>query len=607
MVSGVGNPTRAALDSLRRDAEALLDELAAAGAKIKGPNSIHCPFHADEHASSGIYQVDGGIWKFKCHACNFHGDLFDVRAEATKRTVPDVVREAAGPQPARPPATSAPAQPEAAQAPRSLVEIKRSFGDRLVASYEYTDPDTRQVQLVVFRLREPDGAKTFYQARPEPGGFILKRPPDPLPVYNRTRLRGADRVLIVEGEGVVHALHDIGIVATTSPMGAGKAGHADWSPVAGKTAILWPDNDSPGIRHMQEVATILEGVEPRPTIYRIDPTTLGVPIKGDVVDYLAPHAGESIEARRLLVEAVLQDAEGVGPAAEVEALIEDTISGRRRAIDWPWPNVGHFTKALLPGTVTVICGDSGARKTFLLLQGAAWWHEHGVKVAVYELEEDRAFHLHRVLAQRAGLAGLTDDRWVRQNPGAARAAWTEHQDFLDSFGRRLWVSPDEQVSLSHLAQWVEQRAAAGGEIIAIDPVTGAAMGEKPWIEDLRFLMAVKATARRTGCRIVLVTHFRKRSGQSKGARGLDDLAGGAAYQRFSQTVLSVERLADPKGFRVRTAMGPATFDGIDCVLRIAKARNACGAGLQLAYTFDPDSLCFCEHGVILRDKLEAGA
>ena len=53
--------------------------------------------------------------------------------------------------------------------------------------------------------------------------------------------------LTVEGEKVVHALHDYSVVATTSPCGAGKAKHPDWTPLAGKNVILYKSPHFPPI------------------------------------------------------------------------------------------------------------------------------------------------------------------------------------------------------------------------------------------------------------------------------------------------------------------------------------------------------------------------
>ncbi|MHC4206332.1 MAG: hypothetical protein ACYSTT_16900 [Planctomycetota bacterium] len=103
-------------------------------------------------------------------------------------------------------------------------------------TYEYTHPNTGLLEVLVLRLKSPEG-KTFRQARPVDGGFVQQAPAKPWPLYNRARSKTADTVVVVEGEKDVHALHKFGVVATTSLAGAGKAEYADWAPLAGKNII----------------------------------------------------------------------------------------------------------------------------------------------------------------------------------------------------------------------------------------------------------------------------------------------------------------------------------------------------------------------------------
>lgn len=163
------------------------------------------------------------------------------------------------------------------------------------------------------------------------------------------------------------------------------------------------------------------------------------------------------EIQAVILEA-LNKAKPRGIASSVQELIEDTIAGRREAVKWPWPYVGGLTKALLPGTVTILCGNVGASKSFMLLEVAAYWHEHSIKIAVYELEEDRDFHLSRVLAQESKTGSITDPDWVRANPIEARRLYSENEAFLESFGACIYASPDTQPTLEQLAEWTKIRA-----------------------------------------------------------------------------------------------------------------------------------------------------
>jgi hypothetical protein len=250
--------TTDAKDLLRADRSALVAELTSAGAVFKG-DGCTCPFHDDRNPSGSIYKGDDGAWRFKCHVptCGFHGDIFDVKARASNRTVDDVLREH---NEANQPKITLPREPKLKIKPprvfptRAALEAAACWnGDEppltIETAFKYTNPDSGLVDLEVFRLVKPDGDKTFKMSHPARGGWILGGPPKPWPAYNRKRIRAAETIIVVEGEKCVHALTAVlpdGAAATTSPAGARNAKHADWSPLAGKRIYIWPDADDDG-------------------------------------------------------------------------------------------------------------------------------------------------------------------------------------------------------------------------------------------------------------------------------------------------------------------------------------------------------------------------
>jgi DNA primase len=247
------------IETQRQSRDALIRELEAAGATVRGA-AISCPFHDDQHPSGGVYQDGEGVWRFKCHACHWHGDLYDVRAKATGQPLDDILREA---NPDAGKRRQSKARQETVYPTVEDLRLAVSREPSIVsieAEYSYRHPDTGTVEMLVFRCRTADD-KTFRQSHPVKGGWVKRASPKPWPLYNRARVRAADTVVVVEGEKTVHALHDVGIVATTSPGGAGKAEHCDWSPLAGKKVILWPDNDTAGREHLDQVAAIIEQLE----------------------------------------------------------------------------------------------------------------------------------------------------------------------------------------------------------------------------------------------------------------------------------------------------------------------------------------------------------
>lgn len=122
----------------------------------------------------------------------------------------------------------------------------------VVAEYDYHD----ESGALVYQVRKFGPVKTFRQRRPNgSGGWInsldVKGGPRMRRVlYRLDRVREADPaqiVWIVEGEKDVHALEDLGFVATCNPGGAGK-----WSMVAdcakkalaGRHVVVIADDDS---------------------------------------------------------------------------------------------------------------------------------------------------------------------------------------------------------------------------------------------------------------------------------------------------------------------------------------------------------------------------
>jgi len=578
-----------ATDAIRYDRSALIDELKAVGAQIKGP-MVKCPFHDDNTPSGSIYQGKDKVWRFKCHAasCSFCGDIYDIRAKATGQSVADVLKISR-------PLTRELHRPAEPRVYGDVEQIESQLPGRIESRFFYTNPETGRHDLVVLRIVE-GGKKSFRQLHAVGNGYVIGSPPKPWPLYNRTRLMKAGFVIVVEGEKCVHALQPIGVVATTSPAGAGKAEFADWTPLAGKLVYLWPDNDIAGINHMKQIAGLIERLEPAPEVYFIEPSDLELAEKADAVDWLSKFNGSSKMLKQGALVKVFDKAKPVGASRDVQSLIEDTISGRRVAVEWPWRVVSRLTKALLPGTVTLLCGDPGSTKSFFLLEALAYWYEQGIKIAVFELEEDRGYHLYRTLAQRQEKGDLFNPDWVKDNPEFSRKAFFEHREFLNGFGRCIYQAPDKQIDLEFLAGWVEDRAKDGCRIIAVDPVTAAASVERPWVADSQFMMAAKAAIRQYDTSLILVTHPRK---GRKTAIGLDELAGGAAYQRFSQTVMWLERFKNPK--TVIIAGEPRFTSQINRCLRLIKTRNGQGHGLRLGFIFHGESLRFAEQGVIVED------
>ncbi|MGV0986616.1 MAG: phage/plasmid primase, P4 family [Limnohabitans sp.] len=119
------------------------------------------------------------------------------------------------------------------------------------AKWDYQDAQGRLI-AVVTRYDPPGGRKEF---RPWDVRKRKMAPPDPRPLYNQPGLLEADTVVLVEGEKCAQALIGQGICATTAMHGANApVEKTDWSPLKGKSVLIWPDKDKPGWEYADRAA-----------------------------------------------------------------------------------------------------------------------------------------------------------------------------------------------------------------------------------------------------------------------------------------------------------------------------------------------------------------
>ena len=119
------------------------------------------------------------------------------------------------------------------------------------AKWDYLDAQGRLI-AVVYRYDPPGRKKEF---RPWDARRRKMAPPEPRPLYNQPGIHNAAQVVLVEGEKCAQALIETGIVATTAMHGANApVDKTDWTPLAGKAVLIWPDRDKPGWEYAVQAA-----------------------------------------------------------------------------------------------------------------------------------------------------------------------------------------------------------------------------------------------------------------------------------------------------------------------------------------------------------------
>lgn len=568
-----------------------------AGASNTNRRTVRCPFHEDKHPSGEIKQAASGYWYFYCYVCDISDDVWALKARVSGMDVSDVLKDA-NPFVPRPLKAAKPKESFATIEDLVAAFRNRNPHDTIEETNAYTDPATGLADFYTLRIVPyGDPKKTFRQVSKDERGWQWSGLTGRLPLFNRGRIAVCDRVLIVEGEKCVRAVTRIGmsnLAATTSPGGAIAGSKADWSPLAGKKCYIWRDNDDPGKQYEADVVEALMRLEPAAQVYRIQIEELGLDAKGDVANYLDDEAMTNAEKVASL-ELVLHDAEPLNVTSALEQRFVKIMSGEFRAIAFPQKTqTSNYSKAVMPGCLTTICGEPGSGKSFLILEDFWRWSvQKGESVRLLMLEDDSAFHQQRTLAQMSGHADILDPDFVLYNQEFVKQTFDHYREPLERFARQLETS-DAQMGLMDIAAWVVAHAEAGVRIIGVDPITAAKASDKPWIDDQKFLFEVKPALERTGASLILTTH--PRIGQA-GKPSLSGMAGGASYPRFSQCVFWLRNLETAQESRVHDGYMRKTVKHKQ-ILQIRKARNGKGQGRNIAINLNFQNLCFDELGAI---------
>ena len=119
------------------------------------------------------------------------------------------------------------------------------------AKWDYLDSQGKLL-AVVYRYDPPGGRKEF---RPWDAKRRRMAPPEPRPLFNQPGMLHSDVVVLVEGEKSAQALIESGVCATTAMHGANApVDKTDWTPLAGKAVLIWPDKDKPGWEYVDRAS-----------------------------------------------------------------------------------------------------------------------------------------------------------------------------------------------------------------------------------------------------------------------------------------------------------------------------------------------------------------
>ena len=411
--------------------------------------------------------------------------------------------------------SAVPIQEKAQQAVNRLFADDLAQGYRIAGCHRYNAPDGGELFRAV-RLKHPERDKVMrpiyrdglrYRmgrgARPE-AGWPLYVPPYPLVE--------SGAVYVVEGEACADALARLGITATTSGSSS-SADTADWSSLRGRSVRLWPDNDPAGAKYADDVADRLRAIGC--VVERLDVSGLGLPDKGDCVDWLAQHPEATADdVRALPVSKVEEGRNESGP----RVILRRGSDVEPAAVDWLWHGW------LAAGKLHLIGGAPGTGKTTIATALAATvtiggrWPDgtraEAGDVVIWSGEDDNA----DTLNPRLRAAGA-DMRRVHVVGGVVE----DGQAYPFDPARDMDALRDALRSLPSV------------RLIVVDPVVSAVAGDSHKNAEVRRgLQPLVDLAGELRCALLGVTHF------SKGTSGRDPverITGSLAFGALARLVM----------------------------------------------------------------------
>lgn len=136
------------------------------------------------------------------------------------------------------------------------------FGEA-TATWTYKNGDGMVLGFI--SRHDPDGARKQFLPwswDAEKSRWVNQALPEPRPLYGLDQLakNPTKRVMLVEGEKAADAARVFcghQYVVLSWPGGAQAVKKVDWSPLAGRKVLLWPDADAPGKAAMETIADLL--------------------------------------------------------------------------------------------------------------------------------------------------------------------------------------------------------------------------------------------------------------------------------------------------------------------------------------------------------------
>lgn len=254
------------------------------------------------------------------------------------------------------------------EAQHRRADTKRQHKKEFQTSYVYTDErgnelftvkrfglvygDTNEPVLNSKGKQKKDFRVSSADGNQYPAGMELR------PLYKLPEISsaGSSLVVVCEGEKAADALRALGYVATTMPGGSAAVNKCDWSSLASRDIIIWPDNDSAGLRCAEAISEAVGSISKSVMILPPYQSADGADAADMVADGMdvSEYINSSANLRTDWVDDAVGKLNIISPS-DIEFTARD------------WVSEG----ALLSGAITLFAAPPGTGKTAWSMQLAA--------------------------------------------------------------------------------------------------------------------------------------------------------------------------------------------------------------------------------------------
>jgi 5S rRNA maturation endonuclease (ribonuclease M5) len=245
----------------------------------------------------------------------------------------------------------------------------------------YKDDDGYPLYAVM--RKNNDTGKTYHPVSIQEDGSTVQLPNWPAisRLYGQENLKENNKVLVVEGEKARDAAQRIfpEVAVITWRGGAANIQSADWNALEGKTVWLWPDNDEPGHKAMEKIASLLL----RSTVHLVNVSSF--PRKSDLADDL-----DLVKVKELIKSAPVIHK----PTLDICSMesIEEQAEKLNKRFSIGWPEIDEVVSFPASGVV-VLEGRTGHAKTGSAINISTNYLKSGgeVRFFSYEIPASRVF------------------------------------------------------------------------------------------------------------------------------------------------------------------------------------------------------------------------